>query len=147
MKCILTVIGKDKSGIIAKVSGLLAEYDVNIEDISQTIMQNTFTMIMLVNLEKSKIQLFELKQMSMLVGSPMIEHFGIMFCCFILSVINVMPSSLVSSSPVIARMIGLLLPFKTFRFASMQAKKLFMSIAPSPYNLPSLIVGIYGLVA
>ena len=66
--------------------------------------------------------------MSMLVGSPMIEHFGIMFCCFILSVINLMPSSLVSSSPVIARMIGLLLPFKTFRFASMQAKKLNMKI-------------------
>lgn len=50
MKCVLTVIGKDKPGIIAKVSGLLAEDEVNIEDISQTIMQNTFTMIMLVDL-------------------------------------------------------------------------------------------------
>lgn len=50
MKCVLTVIGKDKPGIIAKVSGLLAEDEVNIEDISQTIMQNMFTMIMLVDL-------------------------------------------------------------------------------------------------
>ncbi len=55
MKAILTVLGKDKSGIIAKVSTLLAENDINIEDISQTIMQGFFTMIMLVNLENSKI--------------------------------------------------------------------------------------------
>ena len=82
MKCILTVIGKDKSGIIAKVSGLLAEYDVNIEDISQTIMQNTFTMIMLVNLENSKIQLFELKQKCKDLGEEigvniLLQHEGI----------------------------------------------------------------------
>ena len=82
MKCILAVIGKDKSGIIAKVSGLLAEYDVNIEDISQTIMQNTFTMIMLVNLENSKIQLFELKQKCKDLGEEigvniLLQHEGI----------------------------------------------------------------------
>ena len=82
MKCILTVIGKDKSGIIAKVSGLLAAYDVNIEDISQTIMQNTFTMIMLVNLENSKIQLFELKQKCKDLGEEigvniLLQHEGI----------------------------------------------------------------------
>ncbi|MBO7215000.1 MAG: ACT domain-containing protein [Clostridia bacterium] len=55
MKCILTVIGKDKPGIIAKVSNLLANNNVNIEDISQTIMQSTFTMIMLVNIANAKI--------------------------------------------------------------------------------------------
>ena len=82
MKCILTVIGKDKSGIIAKVSGLLAAYDVNIEDISQTIMQNTFTMIMLINLENSKIQLFELKQKCKDLGEEigvniLLQHEGI----------------------------------------------------------------------
>lgn len=53
MKCILTVIGKDKPGIIAKVSALLANEKVNIEDISQTIMQSTFTMIMLINISNS----------------------------------------------------------------------------------------------
>ena len=50
MKAIITVIGKDKSGIIAKVSTKLAENDVNIEDISQTIMQDFFTMVMLVDI-------------------------------------------------------------------------------------------------
>ncbi len=60
MKAILTVLGKDKSGIIAKVSTLLAENNINIEDISQTIMQGFFTMIMLVNLENSKISFSKL---------------------------------------------------------------------------------------
>ena len=40
MKAIVTVIGKDKVGIIAKVSGLLSSLDVNVEDISQTILQD-----------------------------------------------------------------------------------------------------------
>ena len=50
MKTIVTVIGKDKPGIIAKVSVALAENNVNIEDISQTIMQGNFTMLMLCDL-------------------------------------------------------------------------------------------------
>ena len=53
MKSVITVLGTDKVGIIAKVSTLLAENNVNILDISQTIMQNVFTMIMLVDLAKS----------------------------------------------------------------------------------------------
>ena len=68
MKCILTVIGKDKPGIIAKVSSLLASENVNIEDISQTIMQSTFTMIMLVNIEKSNLSMKELKEKLNLIG-------------------------------------------------------------------------------
>ncbi len=55
MKAILTVIGQDKSGIIASVATMLAEKNINIEDISQTIMQGCFTMIMLINLENSTI--------------------------------------------------------------------------------------------
>ncbi len=55
MKAILTVIGRDKSGIIASVSTLLAENDINIEDISQTIMQGFFTMVMLVDTSNSKL--------------------------------------------------------------------------------------------
>ena len=61
MKAIITVIGEDKSGIIAGVSGLLAEKKINIEDISQTIMQGFFTMIMLVNIETSTISIEALK--------------------------------------------------------------------------------------
>ncbi len=61
MKAIITVIGKDKSGIIANVSSLLAQKKINIEDISQTIMQGFFTMIMLVQIETSTISVEELK--------------------------------------------------------------------------------------
>lgn len=50
MKAIVSVIGKDKKGIIAKVSNILFENDINIEDISQTIMQDYFTMIMMVSI-------------------------------------------------------------------------------------------------
>ena len=57
MKAIVTVIGKDKAGIIAKVSTAIAECEVNIEDISQTIVQGNFTMIMLCDLSSSKLPL------------------------------------------------------------------------------------------
>ena len=59
MKAIVSVIGKDKAGIIAKVSAALAEKYVNIEDISQTIVQGNFTMIMMCDLG-DKISVAEL---------------------------------------------------------------------------------------
>ena len=49
MRAIVTVIGKDRVGIIADVTALLAQYGVNVLDISQTVMQEYFTMIMLVD--------------------------------------------------------------------------------------------------
>ena len=61
MKAIVTVIGKDKPGIIAKVSSALAENSVNIEDISQTLMQDNFTMLMLCDLAKATVSLSELQ--------------------------------------------------------------------------------------
>ncbi len=60
MRVIVTVIGKDKSGITAGVSATLAENNVNIEDISQTIVQGNFTMIMLCDLGGSKLGVAEL---------------------------------------------------------------------------------------
>jgi len=68
MRTIVTVIGKDKAGIIAKVSTALADKNVNIEDISQTIVQGNFTMIMLCNLEKSELSLHELKENLVVLG-------------------------------------------------------------------------------
>ena len=50
MKAIITVVGKDTVGIIARVSSLLAEEKVNILDISQTTMRGMFTMMMLADL-------------------------------------------------------------------------------------------------
>ena len=60
MRAVISVIGRDKKGIIAKVSGCLYEVNVNIEDISQTIMSDLFTMIMMTDLSESKISLAEL---------------------------------------------------------------------------------------
>ena len=60
MKAIITVIGHDKVGIIYKVSGILAEAKINILDISQTIMQDMFTMIMLVDIKDSSYSMEEI---------------------------------------------------------------------------------------
>ncbi len=55
MRAVVTVVGKDKTGIIARVSGLFYEKNINILDISQKLMQNLFTMIALVDMENSSI--------------------------------------------------------------------------------------------
>ena len=60
MKAIVTVVGKDRIGIIANVCSLLAHYQVNILDISQTVMQGYFTMMMAVDTAKSEIPFAEL---------------------------------------------------------------------------------------
>ena len=52
MKGIITVVGKDKVGIIAKVCTYLADANINILDISQTILQGYFNMIMVVDINK-----------------------------------------------------------------------------------------------
>lgn len=57
MKAVVTVTGKDKKGIIAKVSTFLAEKNVNIEDISQTIMGEDFAMIMSVDISEIDVEL------------------------------------------------------------------------------------------
>lgn len=62
MRAVVTVTGKDKKGIIAKVSGFLAERGVNIEDISQTIMGEYFAMIMVVDMSEAKEGLAELSK-------------------------------------------------------------------------------------
>lgn len=49
MKAIVTVIGKDRVGIIAAVCNQLAQYNINVLDISQTVMQDYFTMMMVVD--------------------------------------------------------------------------------------------------
>lgn len=54
-KAVITVIGKDTTGIIAKVANLLYENNINILDISQTIMQDLFTMIMLCDIKDVQV--------------------------------------------------------------------------------------------
>ena len=60
MKAIVSVFAKDARGITAYVTALLAERDINILDISQTLMQEYFAMIMLVDLEACPLPFHEL---------------------------------------------------------------------------------------
>lgn len=62
MKAIISVIGKDKVGIIAKTSNILAEKNGNILDINQTITNEYFTMFMAVSLEELNCEFIELKK-------------------------------------------------------------------------------------
>lgn len=55
-KTIITVVGKDTVGIIARVCTYLAENEINILDISQTIVQGYFNMMMIVDTNQSKKQ-------------------------------------------------------------------------------------------
>lgn len=62
-RAIITVVGTDQVGIIARVSMALFEQNVNILDISQTILQDFFTMIMVVDLGGAKINFQELQSL------------------------------------------------------------------------------------
>ena len=59
MKSIITVLGNDAVGIIAKVSAFLAENDINIIDISQTTEDNQFLMVMVVDMSEASISFFD----------------------------------------------------------------------------------------
>ena len=62
MKAIVTVIGKDQVGITAAVCALLAQHNINILDINQTILQEYFTMVMLVDLSACELSIGELSK-------------------------------------------------------------------------------------
>ena len=56
MKAVISVLGKDSVGIIAKISGGCSEYGANILDISQTVLDEYFTMIMIVDIAKLNVE-------------------------------------------------------------------------------------------
>lgn len=62
MKLVVTVVGKDRVGIIAMVSRILAENNVNILSINQNILDGFFNMILIAEISGSKIKLTELQQ-------------------------------------------------------------------------------------
>ncbi|MGI6555528.1 MAG: ACT domain-containing protein [Bacillota bacterium] len=62
-RIVITVVGKDKVGIIAGVANILAECNANIIDISQTIMQEFFTMIMMVDISNCTVDFGTLKEL------------------------------------------------------------------------------------
>ncbi len=71
MRSVVTIIGKDKVGIIANIAGLLADKKVNILDINQTVMQEYFTMIMLVDISNLSMDLVDLKSELEIIGDEM----------------------------------------------------------------------------
>ena len=71
MKAIVTVIGKDRVGITAAVCALLAQHNINILDISQTVLQDYFTMVMLADLENCSLSFTELTEKLSALGAEM----------------------------------------------------------------------------
>ena len=63
MRAIVTVLGKDRVGIMSLVCALLAQHNVNILDISQTILQEYFTMVMLVDTTACDKSIVEISQL------------------------------------------------------------------------------------
>lgn len=59
MRAILTVVGRDMVGILAKVSSLCSECNINVIEVSQSILQDMFCMIMLVDVSKSNVEFTE----------------------------------------------------------------------------------------
>jgi ACT domain-containing protein len=57
MKAVITVVGKDTVGILAKVSAVCADYQANIIDVNQTVMQDLFAMVMLVETDRLSVDL------------------------------------------------------------------------------------------
>jgi ACT domain-containing protein len=62
LRAIITVVGRDMVGIIARISAILAKNNVNILDISQSVLKEFFTMVMLVDMEKCPIPFDELQK-------------------------------------------------------------------------------------
>ena len=73
MKAIVTVVGKDAVGIIAGVCVELANYNVNVLDISQTVMQGYFTMMMVVDVSGSNLPVVELAQ-KLVLRQELVKH-------------------------------------------------------------------------
>lgn len=71
VRAVISVIGKDRVGIIAGVTRILAEANINILDISQTIMQEIFTMVMLVDITESRIPFTKLSEDLQNLGAEM----------------------------------------------------------------------------
>ena len=71
MKIIVTVSGFDKTGIVAKITTKLAEYNVNVEDIKQSICQGYFVMFLLGCIENSNYSFKEIKDALLEVGNEL----------------------------------------------------------------------------
>lgn len=71
MRGIITVVGKDMVGILAKVSGVCSEHSVNVIEVSQSILQDMFCMIMLVDFEKCTVSFTDFSDKITSIGNEM----------------------------------------------------------------------------
>ena len=71
MRAVITVIGKDTVGILAKVCNICANANVNVNDVTQTIQQDLFVMIMMVDISKATIPFNELSANLKALGEEM----------------------------------------------------------------------------
>jgi ACT domain-containing protein len=71
MRAVITVLGKDMVGILARISTICAENNVNVVEVTQSIMQDLFAMIMIVDISKSTIPFSELSDKLTAVGTEM----------------------------------------------------------------------------
>lgn len=71
MKAVITVIGNDMVGILAKVSTVCADRGVNVIEVTQSIMQNMFAMIMMVDVSKATIPFSELTDELVALGDSL----------------------------------------------------------------------------
>ena len=76
-KCIITVVGKDTVGIIAKVCTYLAESNINILDISQTIVQGYFNMMMVTDVSQTEKEFGTVSEELEVIG----EEIGVTIRC------------------------------------------------------------------
>ncbi|MBQ2903297.1 MAG: ACT domain-containing protein [Clostridia bacterium] len=71
MRAVITVIGKDMVGILAKVSTECSNHNINVLEVTQSILQDMFAMIMMVDITKSDIPFTEFSDMLQKIGSDM----------------------------------------------------------------------------
>ena len=68
MQVVLTIVGKDKVGITARVTNALAEMNINIINISQNIMQGFFNMVLIADMEGANVTLADARQRMVQLG-------------------------------------------------------------------------------
>ena len=71
MRAVITVIGKDMVGILAKISTECSNHNINVLEVTQSILQDMFAMIMMVDIEKADIPFTEFSDMLNKIGSDM----------------------------------------------------------------------------
>ena len=71
MRAVISVIGTDKVGILAKVSGICFQNNCNIVDVTQKVLQDYFTMVMIVEIDQCKVPFSELSDQLKALGEEM----------------------------------------------------------------------------